>query len=209
MRPLESIAARSVLLLIFCGIDFCLLLGGYGAVRVLHLPVNRVTRLIGSAIITLSLGMCLGMVLSDLAPRWLGIGSKAVGVLSFLIAVYAASQWATRQWYVRFKRQISRGLIRSARDFLMFLRTHHLLFGWIVAAGAVGHMVFFLPSLARTSVYEEMTGFLAIGILAVMILLGLWLWFTTVVRRQRMPKAIHTVHAGLAIAFFLALFLHI
>ena len=197
MRSLESIAARSVLLLILCGIDFCLLLGGYGAVRVLHLPVNRVTRLMGGAILVLSLGLCLGMVMPDLAPRWLGVGSKAVGVLSFLIAVYAASQWAMRQWYVRFKRQIGKGLIHSARDFLAFLRAHHLFFGWIVAAGALGHMVFFFPSLARTSVYEEVTGFLAIGILALMILLGLWLWFTTAVRKQRMPKAIHTVHAGL------------
>jgi hypothetical protein len=70
-------------------------------------------------------------------------------------------------------------------------------------------MVFFFPALRRISVYEEITGFAAIGILALMVLLGLWLWFITAVRKQRIPRAVRAVHSALAIAFFLVLFLHI
>lgn len=209
MRPLDIMAARSVLLMILCGIDFCVLLGGYGVLRALRISVNWVTWMIGSGIIVLSLGVCLGIALPDLASRWLNAGGKVVGALSFLIAVYAASQWTTRQWYVRIKQQAGKWLIQHSRDLLMFLRKHHQFFGWIVAAGAVGHMVFFFPILSRISIYEEITGFIAIGILALMVLLGLWLWIETTLRRRRMPKAIHTLHSVLTIAFFVALFLHL
>lgn len=209
MRPLDIMAARSVLLLILCGIDFCVLLGGYGVLRVLRLSVNWVTWLIGSLIIVLSLGVCLGVAMPDMTSKWLGAGGKVVGALSFLIAVYAASQWTTRQWYVRVKQQASKWLIQRSKELLMFLRKHHQFFGWIVAAGAVGHMVFFFPILSRISIYEEITGFIAIGILALMVLLGLWLWIETAWRKRRMPKAVHTVHSALTIAFFVVLFLHL
>lgn len=209
MRSLDSIATRSVLLLILCGIGFCLLLAGYGLLRLLRLPVNQFARVIGGAIIALSLGICLSMALSAQTARWPGGGSKIVGALSFLVAVYAASQWTMRRWYVWIKQQAGAWVVRSTRDFLVFLRTQHLFFGWVVAAGALGHMVFFFPALAHTSVYEEVTGFVALGILALMVLLGLWLWFVSVVRKQRIPGVVRSVHAILAIAFFLALFLHI
>lgn len=209
MRSLESIAARSVLLLILCALDFGLLLAGYGLLRLLRLPVHQLTRVIGGAIIALSLGVCLSVALSMQTARWPGGGSKIVGALSFLVAVYAAGQWAMRRWYVWIKQQAGARVIRATRDCLVFLRTQHLFFGWVVGAGALGHLVFFFPVLAHTSVYEEITGFVALGILALMVLLGLCLWFVSTVRKQRIPGAVRGVHAALAIAFFLALFLHI
>jgi hypothetical protein len=208
MRSLDSLAARSVFLLILCGLDFALLLGGYGMLRVLRLSVNGFTRIVGSAIIALSLSICLGMALPAQVSRWPGAASKVVGALSFLVAVYAASQWPLRHWYVAVKQRASR-LVRPARDFLVFLRSQHLFLGWVVAAGALGHMVFFVPTLARIAVYEEITGWVAMGILALMVLLGLWLWFVTVVRKQRLPRGVRAVHSVLALAFFLTLFLHI
>ncbi|HEY1351504.1 MAG TPA: hypothetical protein VGF67_17935 [Ktedonobacteraceae bacterium] len=209
MRSLDSLAARSVFLLVLCGFDFALLLGGYGMLRVLRLPVNGFTRIIGGLIIALSLSICLLMALHAQASRWPGAASKVVGALSFLVAVYAASQWPMRRWYVGIKQQASRWLLRPARDFLVFLRRQHLFFGWVVAAGAFGHMIFFVPTLARIAVYEEVTGWIALGILALMVLLGLWLWFVTAVRKQRLPRGVRVVHSALAMAFFLALFLHI
>lgn len=209
MRSLDSLVARSVFLLILCGVDFCMLLGGYGVLRLLRLPVNQLTRILGSVIIVLSLGICLGMVLPVQASRWSAAGSKGVGALSFLVAVYAASQWVMRRWYVWVKQQAGKWLVRSAREFLVFLRTQHLFFGWIVAAGAIGHMVFFFSAPGRLSLYEEISGFVALGLLTLMVLLGLWLWFVTTVRRQRLPQGVRVVHSALALAFFLALFLHI
>ncbi len=98
---------------------------------------------------------------------------------------------------------------RNKKNVLLFLRKHHQFFGWIVVAGAVGHMVFFFPILSTISVYEEVTGFIAIGILALSVILGMWLWIESSWRKRRMPKAVHTLHAALTIAFFLVLFLHI
>lgn len=209
MRPVDAIAARAALLLILCLIDFCLLLGGYTALRLLRLPVDRVTRVIGSGIVILSATVCLGIVLPGLLPRQFNKAGNAVGFFSFFVAVYAVNQWTLRHWYVQVKKQVGPWLMQSSKQILLFLRRHHLFFGWVVAAGATGHLVFFVPILARISLYEEITGFLAFGILVLIILLGLWLWIETAVRRRRVPTFVRTIHAALSVAFFLILFLHI
>jgi hypothetical protein len=210
MRPIEGMLVRSVFLLILCGIDFGFLLGGYGILRVLHISVNWVTWIIGSFIIALSVEVSLAIIMPGTAPSWLDRGGgNLVGVFSFLIAVFAASQWMTRQWYVQIKRQAGKWLVQASKNVLMFLRKHHQFFGWIVVAGAVGHMFFFFPFLSRINVYEEVTGFIAIGILALSVILGIWLWIESSWRKRRMPKNMHTIHSALTIAFFIALFLHI
>jgi hypothetical protein len=209
MRPLESIFARSVLLLILCGFDLCFLLTSYGILRALRISVNWITWIAGSLIITASAAVCLSIALPGLLPERVRAGGNLVGAAAFLVAVYAASQWITRQWYLRVKKDAGRWLKQASKNMLMFLRKHHIFFGWIVGAGSVAHMIFFFPVLARMSFYEEVTGFLAIGILALIALLGLWLWIETVLRKRRMSRAVHTIHASLTIAFFVVLFLHI
>jgi hypothetical protein len=209
MRPIDTMLMRSVLLLILCGIDFAFLLGGYSILRILHISVNWVTWIIGSFIIELSLAVCVAILIPTLVPMGIGRAGNLVGVLSFFIAVYAASQWIIRQWYLNIKRQSRKWLVQASKNLLMFLRKHHQFFGWIVLAGAVGHMVFFFPILSRMSGYEEVTGFIAIGILALLVILGVWLWIESSWRKQRTPKVVHTLHSALTIAFFIALFLHI
>lgn len=208
MRPVETLLLKSVLLLILCGLDFGFLVGGYGILRVLRISVNWVTWLLGSLLIALSAGVCLAMVMPGLAPWWLGRGANLVGAFSFLIAIYAASQWVTRQWYVQVKRQAGKWLIQASKNTLLFLRKHHLFFGWIVVAGAIGHMAFFLPSLSSIRVSEEITGFLAISILALMVILGMWVWIASR-RKLPLPKAVRTLHSALTIAFLIVLFLHV
>jgi mannose/fructose/N-acetylgalactosamine-specific phosphotransferase system component IID len=200
---------RSVLLLILCGIDFAFLLGGYSVLRILHISVNWVTWIIGSFIIELSLAVCVAILIPALVPTGIGRAGNLVGALSFFIAVYAASQWMIRHWYLNIKRRAGKWLVQASKNLLMFLRKHHQFFGWIVLAGAVGHMVFFFPILSRMSGYEEMTGFLAIGILALLVILGIWLWIESSWRKRRTPKVVHTLHSTLTIAFFVALLLHI
>lgn len=209
MRPVDTMLMRSVLLLILCGIDFAFLLGGYSVLRILHISVNWVTWIIGSFIIELSLAVCVAILIPALVPTGIGRAGNLVGALSFFIAVYAASQWMIRQWYLNIKRRAGKWLVQASKNLLMFLRKHHQFFGWIVLAGAVGHMVFFFPILSRMSGYEEMTGFIAIGILALSVILGVWLWIESSWRKQRTPKVVHTLHSALTIAFFVALFLHI
>ena len=206
MRSADAIIVRSILLLILCGINFGFFLVGYSVLRYLRISVNWVTWIIGSGIIALSLGVCLAIFLPGLAN--FHFAGNLVGLLSLLVAVYAASQWVTRQWFVKMKRRAEKWLVQASKQVLMFLRKQHVFFGWIVVAGAVGHMVFFFPTLSNINTYEEITGFIAIGILALMVILGSWLWLQTSWRKQRMPKTIHTLHSALTIAFFLTLFLH-
>lgn len=209
MRPTETILIRSALLLILCGFDFCFLLTSYGILRVLRISVNWITWIIGSLIITTSIAVCIRVALPSLLPEQLNAGGKLLGTLAFFVAVYAASQWITRQWYLRVKKDAGQWLKRSSKNVLMFLRKHHILFGWVVGAGSVAHMVFFFPILERISFYEEVTGFIAIGILALIVLLGVWLWIETTLRRRRMPRVAYTIHSALTIAFFAVLFLHV
>lgn len=209
MQPVETFVLRSALLPLLCVVDFCVLLGGYTVLQLLHIPVDWVTRVVGGFIIAVSVAVCLGIVLPGLLPRQLHNSGNMVGFFSFFVAVYAVNQWTLRRWYVWVKKRAGVWVGQSSKHVLQFLRKHHLFFGWVVASGAIGHLVFFVPALSRISLYEEITGFLAMGILGLMILLGLWLWVETAVRRRRMPAVVHTIHAALSIAFFLVLFLHI
>lgn len=209
MQTVIIILMRSVLMLILCGIDFIFLLGGYSILRVLHISVNWVTWIIGSFIIELSLAVCVAILIPGLVPMGVGRAGNLVGALSFFIAVYAASQWIIRQWYLNIKRRTGKWLVQASKNLLMFLRKHHQFFGWIVVADAIGHMVYFLPILPSMSGYEEITGFIAIGILALSVILGVWLWIESSWLKRRIPKAVQTLHSTLTIAFFVVLFLHI
>jgi hypothetical protein len=209
MRSPEMIFTRAVLLLILCGFDFCFLLTSYGVLRVLRISVDWITWIAGSLVITASVAVCAAVLWPDLLPHQIRTGGNLVGLIAFLVAVYTASQWTTRQWFLRIKKGAGQWLKQASKNILMFLRKHHLFFGWVVGAGSVAHMVFFLPNLPRISSYELITGFIAIGVLALIALLGVWMWIETSLRRRRMPRVIHTIHASLTIAFFVALFLHI
>ncbi|HVU68611.1 MAG TPA: hypothetical protein VHD63_15860 [Ktedonobacteraceae bacterium] len=209
MRPIEPVLAKSILFLILGGFDFGFLVISYGVLRVLRISVNWITWIIGSAIMLVGLAFCLSMFQPALFPEQIRRLGNPMGAIAFLVAVYTASQWITRQWYLRIKKDAGRWLKNASKNVLIFLRKHHVFFGWIVATGSLVHLVFFLPDLRRISLYEEITGFIAIGILALMVLLGLWLWIEATLRRRRMPRPVHTIHAVLTIAFFVVLFLHI
>ncbi|HEX7733607.1 MAG TPA: hypothetical protein VF458_02045 [Ktedonobacteraceae bacterium] len=208
MRLIDPIFAKAVLFLILSAFDVFFLLTGYGLLRALRVSVNWVTWLIGGFLITLSLAACLAVLQPGLFPSRFRIIGNPIGAIAFFIAVYAASQWITRQWFLRVKQSASQWLKQFSKNILIFLRKHHVFFGWIVAAGSLAHMVFFMPVLTRISLYEEITGFIALGTLALMALLGAWLWIMSLCK-QRMPRIVHTIHALLTIVFFIALLLHI
>lgn len=208
MLPISRILAKSILFLILGGFNLGFLLASYGILRALRISVNWITWIVGSLIIIISGAMCLAIMRPGLLPSQFRTIGNPIGAVACMVAVYAASQWIGRQWFLRMK-GARQWLKQFSKNVLMFLREHHMFFGWVVGAGAIAHMVFFLPSLVRISLYEEITGFIAIGILALIALLGLWLWIETSLRKQRMPRMMHTIHSILAIAFFVVLFLHI
>lgn len=208
MHFVVNIASRLILLSILATIDFFFLIGSYGVLSVLRIPVNWVTWIIGSLIIAASAALCVSIVIPN--SLMLGNGySNILGVLSFAVAVYTANQWTTRKWYVAIKKRAGAVLVKPSRNVLLFLRKYHLFFGWVVAAAAVAHAVYFLPILTRVSWYEVVTGFVALGILGLSVVLGVSMWVMVSVRKKPMPKIVHTVHAALTIAFFIALVLHV
>ena len=183
-------------------------LGGYSLLRMLRISVNWVVWIFGYLIITASAVLCY-TVFNPMYSLPDGPGGNILGMLSFLIALYAVSQWIGRHWYVFVKRRALPFVAQRSRDFLLFVRKHHTFFGWIVAAAAVAHMAVYLPRLSEVREYEVVTGFIAIGLLALAIPFGVWIWFVTSIRKQRIPKVVHSVHTILTFAFLLALVAHI
>ena len=208
MNVAETIFTHSVLILVLSGLSFSFLLTGYGALRALHISVNWIAWIVGSLILATSAAMCLIIALIHVFPAQMKSSGNTIGGLAFVVAICSVSQWTMRQWYLRIKKDASRRVKQFSKDVLMFLRKHHVFFGLIVGLGSIAHMVFFFPILERYSLYEEVTGFIAIGILALIALLGAWLWVISL-RKRPVPKPVQTIHTVLSIAFFLALFLHL
>jgi hypothetical protein len=193
-----------VLFFMLALIGFFFLIGSYALLRLLRVPVNWITWVIGTLIMAASVVF----TISVLTPGHLSISSHDSGLLgglSFLVAVYSAGQWAMRRWYVSIKKHTASFLVKGSRDILLFLRKHHPFFGWIVALAAIGHMVYYLPILSAFTEYVIITGFVALGTLIVLVLLGGWIWVQAAVRKQRIPKVVYRVHSALAIVFFVTL----
>jgi hypothetical protein len=204
----ELILTRLLIMPILIGIDLVLFTGGYGLLRAIRVSVHWITWIIGTMIIAASIALCASVAAPQLLTVNRGVGNF-LGALSFGIAIYAAMQWAARKWFVFIKSRTVAFIVRATRNFLMFLRKQHIFFGWLVAIAAIAHMAVYLPVLADTGGYEIITGFVAIGILAIIALLGTWMWIVTTLKKQRMPRTIHTVHSALTIAFLVALAAHI
>ena len=204
----ETLLARSFFYTILATIDFFILLGSYGFLRLIHFSANWATWLIGSLIILDSALLCLSYIFPLHLIQYRRT-ENILGMLAFLIAVYAAAQWVTRKWYIIIKKQASAGVVQGSRSVLMFLRKHHEFFGWVIFCAALAHTVFFLPSVFSIGVknYEYITGFITLGILSISVVLGVWMWARTRLR-LRVPKTLHNVHALLTIAFFVVLFIH-
>ena len=199
---------RAILSSILIIVDSVFFLGGYSVLRVLRISVNWVVWIFGYLIIIASVALCYSVSTPTYSLHDRGFGNL-LGALSFLIALYAASQWISRHWYVFIKNRLHSFFVQQSRKFFLFVRRHHTFFGWIVAAAAVAHMAVYLPMLSEVRDYEIITCFIAIGILALSILLGIWIWFVTSVRKQCTPRLIHKAHAILTIAFLLSLVAHI
>src|SRR5437763_16931838 len=102
MSMLETIVLRLIFFSVLGTIDFFVLIGGYGILRGLRMPVNWVIWTIGSLLIAASVLLCLSIV----SPNPLGDApgsGNLLGLVSFLVAVYSASQWTIREWYVGMK----------------------------------------------------------------------------------------------------------
>jgi hypothetical protein len=208
MLSLPLLTERIILSCILISLDSIFFIGGYGILRLVHISADWVTWIIGFVLIVASLAIGYAWITVDLTSRD-RLFSNLFGVLSFGIAVYAAGQWIVRHWYLFAKKWRGSFLARQSRAFLIFIRKQHIFFGWLVAVGAVAHMIVFLPQINQERGYEIVTGFIAIGILALSVLLGLWTWYIRSVRKQKISPWIFNLHSLLSIAFLLAVAIHL
>lgn len=176
-------------------------IGIYAALRVLRISVNWVTWMVGTVIMVASIVLSFSALISG-HPMALSRYSSLLGGVSSLVAIFSAGQWVIRRWYVSIKRYAASSLVKWSKDLLLFLRRYHPFFGWIVTLTAVAHMIYYLPMLSRFTPYEIITGFIAMGVLVISVLLGYSIWLQTTVRKQRVLKRTYTIHSILAIAFF-------
>ncbi|HTK09173.1 MAG TPA: hypothetical protein VL485_18530 [Ktedonobacteraceae bacterium] len=200
-----SILIRSFFYCVLSIIDFFLLLGTCSILRLIRISVNWTTWIIGSILILNSVLIFLSLFFPQLSP--FQVTEAFLAALSFLIAVYTAGQWFTRHWYIQIKKRTTSRIVLWSKNALLFLRKHHEFFGWVVTFTALAHMANFLPTITTARQYEVITGFIALGILLISVILGLWIWYQK--RTKKLPpKTVHTIHAALTITFFIALFFH-
>ena len=188
-------------------IDFVCLLASYWVLRLLRVSVRWVTWSIGLLIAVWSVWLCGALLLR---PYSISHGiSNLLGAISFLIAVFAVSQWTTRRGYLIVKRwpgAFGSFVARQTRGMLLYLRDHHQFFGWLVLIAAMAHTALLLPIVGRLSQREVVTGVIALVSLAALTALGEWVEIA--VRRKRIAPNVRLLHALCSIAFLVAFAFH-
>ena len=229
-------AVRSLAFLALTVFSLVVFLGGYALLRLLKIPLHWVVRGIGGVILLVSVAFCIwilltgaegpghdiktlssaqmagmggrSLVVSMLATIFPGRTGTLLGALAVPIALYAACSWVVRQGYVLSKRRVWKRLSAHLRSLFLFVREHHQFFGIVVIVAALAHMMQYLPVLSHSDTYEIITGFVAIGVLGLMVILGLWVWIATL-KKNVPPRIIRNTHAALTIIFLGALMLHV
>jgi hypothetical protein len=202
----QRLLAETILLLILAAIDVSIFIGSYGILRLLGISVNWATWIVGTLIISLSVYVCLLTLFPGTSVRNAGL-SNLLGMFSFLIAVHSGGQWTTRRWYLLVKKRATATIVKPSRELLLFLRQHHQFLGWLVVITAVAHVVFFLPYLSTLPFMRVITGVVALSVLAVLALFGLWIEYR--IKKKRLTQKARVVHALLAITFFITFIVHI
>ena len=118
---------RAILSCILLTIDTVFFLGGYSVLRVLRISVNWVVWIFGYLIIIASAALCYSVSTPTYSFGDRGF-SNLLGVFSFLIALYAASQWISRRWYVFIKKRTISFFVQQSRNFFsVCAQTSHVL----------------------------------------------------------------------------------
>ncbi|HTK12030.1 MAG TPA: hypothetical protein VL485_32965 [Ktedonobacteraceae bacterium] len=227
---------RGIILFLASGIiGLIVLLVGYQLLRTIKISPNWVTWIIGTFIMAGCITLCIWLFIPHASTGALPASNvpgsersiagrfgflltrfsnprifvNVLGAVSVVMGVYAAAQWLARQGFVAVKKRATTIFVQPARNFLLFIRKQHQFLGWLAVIAAATHMIGYLPTLFHNQQYEIVTGFIAIGILALMAILGTWIWVDNSLRKHNTPKLLKTIHASLTLVFFLLLILHI
>jgi hypothetical protein len=190
---------------LFLLLNFAFIISSYALLRFLHISPHWVAWSIGSLLIFLSVVNAL-LVFAPYPSLYTFRGDIIYGAFSLGVAVYAASQWITRQGYLLLKRRAWSVLVRGARQAFLFLRAHHQLFGWVVLATATVHGLSYIFLIGRVSPNALISGIILWLILLVSISLGLLIEYA--IKRKRLARRARWLHSVLALVFFVAFLAH-
>ncbi len=203
----DSITASIIVYIIGTLVNIVCFLLGYSLLRLFHLPLDWILWMIAGYILLTSCLLAIPVLIhqSSLGSDY----ANGVGTLGFLVSVHAANQWPVRHLYVSMKKGPPAPITAPLRALLLFLRKHHQLLGSLTLLTALSHMIFYVPSLPDLELYKVATGFAALGVLLLLVLLGLWMVVKNRLYRKPIPRVIKNVHTFLGIVFLLSLALHI
>ncbi len=191
-------------MLIITAIDIAVFLSGYAVLRALGISLHWVTLIIGGLFMGVSAVTGVLALTPGVSPLQ---HDQLLGIMAFLVAIYAGSQWTVQQGYRRIRNETLPRLKAAVRQLLLFLRAHHQFFGWLVVITASGHAASYLPILGQVSANRLLTGLLAWLALAALSLLGLWMERNTG-KPGIIPQARY-VHSLTALVFFALLVVHV
>lgn len=96
-----------------------------------------------------------------------------------------------------------RSIVGGTKKIWLFLKARHVLFGWIVAAAATSHSVYFLVFLPQ-QMSITISGLVALGIMASLVVIGFYFD-----KKARANKRIRIIHTILGFSFIASLIYHV
>ncbi|HEY4389594.1 MAG TPA: hypothetical protein VGN34_34570 [Ktedonobacteraceae bacterium] len=163
-------------------IGVVLLLSIYAILRVMRTPGRFIA---WSMVLLLIAASVLACVFGFIRNDSLFSNNGLLGLIAFLVAVYAGSQWLARRWYLWIKRHGRSLLAKATQRILRFLRAYHQLFGWLVLLAATGHALSYGPTFARMKMSDVATGVIVWFVLALLVL-----WGYGIERRRKQKRSV-------------------
>jgi hypothetical protein len=178
--------------------------GAFHIFRNIGLSPDAFTVAAGGALIALSGAATIALPVDGGLARGF---SALLAAAASLVTVYSVARWATRRWYITVARRVNRAAETRLRALVLWTRRQHGLFGWVILATATAHAVYFLPHLAQAPTLRVVTGVCAWILLTCLIAIGMYI--SRRAKAGRPVRGMRPVHVGLAVAFVVALLVHV
>ncbi|TJY42342.1 hypothetical protein E5161_10115 [Cohnella pontilimi] len=149
-------------------------------------------------IVMMSIFLTIGSLLTELNPShdWMLL-RVTDGFLNKMIIIFSVCAVAL------FLLGKTRSVIGGLKKIWLFLKARHVLFGWIVAAAATSHSVYFLVFLPQ-QMSMTISGLAALVIMAPLVIVGFYFD-----KKARANKRIRILHTILGFSFIAGLIYHV
>ncbi|GLV54780.1 hypothetical protein KDH_16270 [Dictyobacter sp. S3.2.2.5] len=137
---------------------------------------------------------------------WLGKVSNLAGKVAVIVMLASLALWVCRQLYILIKKRNIRPFQGILRQFFLFFRKSHPLWGWIVLTTATIHAAYYFLPFTRLTPRMQ-TGIVAWIILACLVVFGLR--YQSALRNRTLHKNIRLWHVITAVVFVIVALIHV